>query len=191
MSKDMAYHASPIPARLTAGDDWSFTLAALGQAWPAPGYSLSLLLAPEAGGNVIEVPGSFADDIWIVSVAAATTGAMLPGAWSWAIRVQEDAGSAKQTVARGGIGVLPDPAADGTDTRADAERILAAIEARIEGRITRDADSYSIEGRSISRMPIEQLLRLRSLYQREVQAVRAARAGRCAPLFTQRRMRIT
>ena len=187
----MAHHASPIPAHLTAGDDWVFTLPALGQAWPAPDYSLSLLLVPEAGGNVIDTPGSFEGGVWTVSVAATATGAMLPGAWSWAIRVQEAASGAKQTVARGGIDVLPDPALSDQDTRADAERILAAIEARIEGRITKDADSYSIEGRSISRMPIEQLLRLRGLYQREVQAVRAARAGCSAPLFTQRRMRIT
>jgi hypothetical protein len=166
----MSLH-SPIPAQLTAGDDWAFTFASLAASWPAPAYALALALAPAAGGPGLGVPGAFEDGAWAARVVAAADGA-------------------RQTVARGGFELLPDPLASDADRRSDAERILAAIEARIEGRISKDADSYSIEGRSISRMPMEQLLRLRGIYQREVAADRARREGRMVSLFTQRRMAI-
>lgn len=62
-----------------------------------------------------------------------------------------------------------------------AETVLAAIEAVIERRATVDQQSYSIEGRSLARMPIDDLLRFRSQYRAEVaneQAARAAAEGR-------------
>jgi hypothetical protein len=151
---------------------------------------LALALAPAAGGPGLGVPGAFEDGAWVVRVTATETAPLVTGDWTWAARVVAAADGARQTVARGGFELLPDPLASDADRRSDAERILAAIEARIEGRISKDADSYSIEGRSISRMPMEQLLRLRGIYQREVAADRARREGRMVSLFTQRRMAI-
>ena len=50
-----------------------------------------------------------------------------------------------------------------------ATRVLAAIEAVLERRATKDQESYTIDGRSLSRTPISELLLLRNLYRREVQ----------------------
>jgi len=55
-----------------------------------------------------------------------------------------------------------------------AQTMLAAIEAVLEGRITADIEQYSIAGRSITKIPIAELLKLRSYYKAE--AVREQRA---------------
>lgn len=55
-----------------------------------------------------------------------------------------------------------------------AQRVLAAIEAVLERRATVDQQSYGIEGRSLARMPIGDLLRFRDRYRAEVAAERAA-----------------
>ena len=51
-----------------------------------------------------------------------------------------------------------------------AATMLAAIEAVLEGRITADIETYSIAGRQITKIPISELLTLRSKYKIEVQA---------------------
>ena len=50
------------------------------------------------------------------------------------------------------------------DASTHAERMLAAIEKRLEGRILTDHENYSIDGRSLSRIPFEQLATLRNKY---------------------------
>ena len=45
------------------------------------------------------------------------------------------------------------------------ERTLAIIEAAIEGRMTADLETYQIAGRSVSKIPIKELLGFRGLYR--------------------------
>jgi len=49
-----------------------------------------------------------------------------------------------------------------------AETMLKAIEAVLEGRVTADIEQYSIAGRQITKIPIEELIKLRQYYKLEV-----------------------
>lgn len=49
-----------------------------------------------------------------------------------------------------------------------AKKTLAALEAVIEGRASKDQESYTIAGRQLSRTPIPDLLLLLSTYERKV-----------------------
>lgn len=62
-----------------------------------------------------------------------------------------------------------------------AERMLAAIEQRLEGRISSDHQRYSIDGRSLDRIPIMELEQLRTQYRREVQQIHIKRGDRVRP----------
>lgn len=67
------------------------------------------------------------------------------------------------------------------DVTTHATKVLAAIEAVIEGRATVDQQSYTIEGRTLQRTPMQDLLLLRDRYKREVaqeQGELAAAEGR-------------
>ena len=54
-----------------------------------------------------------------------------------------------------------------TEVQSHARKVLSAIEAVIEGRASQDQMSYSIAGRSLARMPIEDLLLFRDRYRSE------------------------
>jgi hypothetical protein len=49
-----------------------------------------------------------------------------------------------------------------------AERMLALIEAALEGKVPDDLASYSIQGRAIVKIPIDELKKLRAQYRAEV-----------------------
>lgn len=50
-----------------------------------------------------------------------------------------------------------------------AETMKTAIEAVLEGRITSDIESYAIDGRQITKIPIQELTRLHKYYSSIVQ----------------------
>ncbi len=57
---------------------------------------------------------------------------------------------------------------EGAEVLSYEERVLAAIEKRIEGRALTDYENYSIDGRQLQRIPFAELDRLRSKYRWEV-----------------------
>lgn len=172
------------PAGLTAGDQWAWADADAWAHCPAPAFRVSVALRnPATGaGPTVEGVSDPAARAWRFTVASAVTAALAPGAHRWAV-VAYDADGGRVTLRTGESTVAPDPLAT-ADARTPAERILAAIEATIEGRAVKDADAFTIEGRSITRTPVPDLLRLRNVYQREVAAAR----GQAGPSY--RRIRI-
>lgn len=69
----------------------------------------------------------------------------------------------------GQIEILPDLAQATTDSdfRSHVKKVLDAIESLLEGKATADAMSYSIGGRSISKMGPTELLKWRDVYRVE------------------------
>lgn len=57
-----------------------------------------------------------------------------------------------------------------------ATRMLTAIELLLEGKATADVAEYQINGRSLKRYSIPDLLKLRALYKKEVAAEARAEA---------------
>lgn len=114
-----------------------------------------------------------------VTIPASTSDDYIAGIYTWIARVSK-AGEVF-TVDEGHCEVLKDLAAAGLtifDHRTHVKKTLDAIEAVIEGRATSDHLSYTIAGRSITKIPVEELLKLRDKYkaeyQRELDAERIA-----------------
>lgn len=159
-----------VPATLVAGDGWAWLDVAAFASHPPSEWSLRYVLRPLAGGASVEIDASAGADAYELRFSSAQSAAVPPGQFTWIALAFHAASGDRATVATGRVEILPDPAASTGDQRSSAERILDAIKATLEGRVTKDAESYSIEGRSISRTPIADLLRLREVYTREVQA---------------------
>lgn len=83
-------------------------------------------------------------------------------------------GSERCTVASGQFTVTPslEEQASGYDGRSHVKKVLDALNAMLEKRATLDQQSYSIQGRSLSRMSIEDLYTWRDKYQRMYDAER-------------------
>lgn len=157
-----------MPERVTSGDSVSIALKAMSSIFPPAAYALKVIM--KLGANqAIEV--DLADDSGIHTGTLNFANAPA-GDYAYSIRATRSADNAVRTVATGTVIVLPDPVT--ADTRSHAEKVLEAIEALIEGRATKDVSSYSIAGRSLTRLTPDELVKWRSFYKNEVAIQRAA-----------------
>lgn len=77
------------------------------------------------------------------------------------------------------VTVLENPLSQVTvDHRTHAEKMVALIETRLEGRIVSDHESYSHNGRSLNRIPIETLKKLAVDYRSRVTKEKRREAGK-------------
>lgn len=162
-----------IPERITAGTTASFSLALT--AFPAPDWSLRLIMR---GPTAIDLPSTPDGALHLFEAAASKTGEWESGAYWYSLRATN--GGEVHEVETGTVYVDPDLASlpAGYDGRTHARKTLEAIEAVIEGRASKDQDSYRINNRELRRTPVAQLLKLRGVYRREVAQESDARRGK-------------
>lgn len=165
---------------IIAGDTLAFSKAV--PDYPASeGWTLTYRLAPRSSsGAAITFDAAADGDEYAIEVAASTTDGWAAGDYAWSAYVSKD--DQRFTVDSGLVEIKPDPSAiaPGTDTRSHARKVLAAIEAVIERRATKDQEEYRIGERMLKHTPIPELVRLRETYRREVRdeiAAERLRAG--------------
>ncbi|QTP61383.1 hypothetical protein HNO53_20705 [Billgrantia antri] len=144
-------------------------------AYPPPEWSLTLLLRGPEQRDLTSSPDG---TVHAFAVTAVDTAAWKAGDYWYSLRATD--GTEVHELETGTFTVEPDLAsvAEGFDGRSHAEKVLEAIEAVIEGRASKDQDSYRINNRELRRTPISQLLKLRDVYRQEVKRARAAKRGR-------------
>lgn len=116
-----------------------------------------------AAGVVITKTGT----LFNITVESTVTATWKPGTYSFALYAMKT--DERYTVDTGTITIKPDLSlADATvDLRSHVKKVLDAIEAVIENRATTDQMSYSISGRTLSRIPIPDLIKFRDTYRLE------------------------
>lgn len=115
------------------------------------------------------------DGYHLINVLAATTAAYASGVFHYQAAVTK--GAERYIVERGQICIEPDFAQQSEeDHREWAQIVLDAIESVMKGKATSDELSYSIGGRSLSRMSWGELIEARSKLQAEVRAANQASA---------------
>lgn len=160
---------SEIRAGVTLNQRNTFT------AYPADdGWTVAVVLRGPAS---IDLTATADGVTHVLAATAAETAAWAPGLYAWQAQATDGA-----EVVDLGAGVVRVLAALGGvtgphDATTHAERTLAAIEAIIEKRANLDQQKYKINGRELERMPIGDLLKLRSTYRAEVARERRARKG--------------
>ena len=129
-------------------------------------WTLKFRLVPRGTGTAIAITCATAADgvSYRAQVALATTAAWTAGEYTWNSWVEKS--GARYTVESGQVTLLPDPGITTApfDNRSHARKVLAAIEAVIEGRASQDQQEYTIGDRSLKRMPIADLLKFRAQY---------------------------
>lgn len=129
---------------------------------PREGWALTLAL--RGPGEPAEVAGVADGDDFLVTLPVDLS----VGRWWWQARVTD--GTDTHIPLAGELLVeenLFDQGAD-FDGRSEARRALDAIEAVLANKASQDQQSYTIKGRSLSRYPVADLLRLRAFYVTKV-----------------------
>ena len=166
------------PIALVAGDAWRWKRSDLAANFPSSAYTLAYAFRPVTGGTVTTIDMTADGDDWLASKASAQTGALAAGDYSWTLLATRTADSERLSIGSGTTKVLPNLATDTADRRSHAQKVLASIEALLEGRATKDVESYTIGDRQLTKMSVEELLKWRDRYRAEVRNQIAAANGR-------------
>lgn len=162
------------PSEIVSGDTVKWTKS-LTDYLPAT-WTLVYSLVPQfvdAAGDAINPTTVTAtdngDSTHAVTISAATSDGLAAGDYLLVGRVNN--GTEYYVVERRNLLVKPDPTDTSFDARSHVKKVLDAIDAVIEGKASKDQEATSVEGRSLSRYPWGDLLKLRdkyaALYQRE------------------------
>lgn len=163
-----------IPSTFTAGDTFACTIPA-GDYPASSGWVLSLVaVLPGTATTQITVNSTPRGSDHDLAAASSVTKDWTAGTWRWQLRAVKAA--EVHTLAEGQLVVRPDFTSS-VDVRSHAEKCLDAITACIEGRIDDPVAQYRIGDREAKRIPMADLLKLRSYYSACV------RRERGQPLF--------
>jgi hypothetical protein len=165
---DSTNYSETEPAEIIAGDSTNWKRTDLGDDYAPASYALTYTARLEDSGSTsIAITASESGNDYIVEIAAATSAAYTVGVYHWQAYITRSSDSERITIDSGTFEVKANRATATTDPRTHAKIVLEAIEAVIEGRASKDQAGYSIEGRSLSRTPIPELLVMRDRYKAE------------------------
>jgi hypothetical protein len=171
------------PVEVFAGATWAWEVTVSDYS-AADGWSLHYICTNASGAFEFNDDGTAGGTTFAIDVAAATTSAFTPGDYTWQLFAEK--GAEKHFISSGPLKVNTDISSGTTahDSRSHVKKTLDALEAVIEGKAGKDQLSYSINGRSLTRMGTDELLKWRRQYRAEYrQELAAARiaAGRGNP----------
>ena len=114
----------------------------------------------------------------ILCLATSTaTAAYTAGKYEWQQEIVRNSDSARRVLSRGQFTVLADLDIPGTDLRTHAAIMVDKIESILAGKDDSDVSSYSIAGRSLTKMSFTELLDARDYYRSEVNKEKASEAA--------------
>ncbi|HNA51079.1 MAG TPA: hypothetical protein PK594_09535 [Mycobacterium sp.] len=161
------------PASVTAGDTWEW-IKDFKDYTPTDGSGTWTLSYAIVGPDKLIWDASWSvagTGDWTITIPAASTANLTTGTYRWTAILTGGSGFSgeRATPDSGVFHVQPNPAllAAG-DTLSSAAKNLVVVEAAIAGRLTADMQSYSIGGRSVTAIPMNELMALRTRFREEL-----------------------
>lgn len=141
-------------------------------------YGVKYRMTPTGSGTSIEIVGSTTDDkVWTFDALSSVTSGWRSGTYRWDLIVTRLSDSEVAVTETGMLRVF----ATTEDRRTHAELMVAKIESLLAGRADSDIDNYTIKNRSISKMPVKELIEWRDYYRAEVASTGGSVTGAGKP----------
>ena len=138
--------------------------------YPVGSYAMSWTARLESnGGTSFSATVTEVDDYYKFTLDNSATGGYTTGDYFWVLKVTQSSDSEELIIDSGKITVKDNYFGSTGDTRSHAKIMLDKIESILEGRADADVSSYSIQGRSLSKIGIAELLQWRDYYKAEYQ----------------------
>ena len=138
--------------------------------YPVGSYAMSWTARLESnGGTSFSATVTEVDDYYKFTLDNSATGGYTTGDYFWVLKVTQSSDSEELILETGKITVKDNYFGSTGDTRSHAKIMLDKIESILEGRADADVSSYSIQGRSLSKIGIAELLQWRDYYKAEYQ----------------------
>ncbi len=157
------------PREIVAGDFLTWKRTDIGSDYAPSLYTLSYKARLEGtGSTVITITAVTSGSDYLVEEDSATTAAYTVGVYHWDAYITRDSDSERVRFDSGTFEVVADRAVATTDPRSHAKKMVDLLESLLEGKAVSDVSSYSIQGRSLTKMNPDELLKWRNYYKREL-----------------------
>ncbi len=166
---DRVNYPTQEPDTLVVGDRWVWRRDDLVSDYPLDEYALEYRFTEDSTGNTnaFTIAATEAESTYLVEIASAVTASLTAGDYQWAAFIIRSSDNQRVVIDQGRTEILPNLQNTTADLRTHAKKVLDAIEAVLENRASQDQMSYSIAGRSLSRMSIDDLMTFRNRYRAE------------------------
>jgi len=162
------------PQSIVIGDFAQWKRSGFASDYPESDYSMQYISRKSAGGGDHEftVTGSVSGTDWLFQIASADSASFEASDHHWQLEVIRNSDSSRIVLERGRWKIIQDLDNTG-DPRTHAEIMVTKLESLLEGRADSDVDSYSIAGRSLSKLSFEDLIKARDYYRGRVRREKA------------------
>ena len=166
---DPANSPTTEPLEIVVGDRVQFRRTDLGTDYPNDEYTATYVARITGGGaNEITLTGTAYNDDYLFTVSSVDSAEFAPGYYHWQLEIVRNSDSERIVIDRGTFTAIVDLDVNQSDPRTHAEIMLDKLETVLQGRADGDVLSYSIAGRSLTKMSPEELVTWRDYYKREV-----------------------
>jgi hypothetical protein len=166
---DAANSPTQEPIEIVVGDFIQWRRTDLGADYPNNEYTATYIARITGGGaNEITLTGSAYGTDYLFSVSSADSADFVPGYYHWQLEMVRDSDSERVVVDRGTFTAIVDLDVNQSDPRTHAEIMVDKIEAVLQNRADADVANYSINGRSLVKLSIDDLLKWRDYYRAEL-----------------------
>jgi hypothetical protein len=157
------------PLEIVVGDFVQWRRTDIGQDYPNDEYTANYVSRLSQGGaSEIQALGTASGSDYIFTLDSSDSLAFSPGLYHWQLEISRNSDGNRIVLDRGSFTVLVDLDANNADPRSHAQIMVNKIESILEGKADADVSSYSIAGRSITKMTFVELISARDNYKREL-----------------------
>ena len=156
------------PDHLVVGDRVVWRKKDLATTYPSSTYTVAYVSRISSGGGTHEftVTGSADGNDYLFTITSVISADFDLGHHHWQLEVTRTSDSERIVIQTGSWDIITD-LDNNVDPRSHAEIMVDKIETVLQGRADADVLSYSINGRSLSKMPPNELVEWRDYYRRE------------------------
>lgn len=156
------------PEEIVVGDFIQWKRSDLVQDYPLADYSAEYVARITGGGSSeIKIAATETDSTYLFTADSATTALFDAGFYHYQLEITKTSTGDRVVVDRGTFTAVVDLDVNNTDPRTHAEIMITKIESILQGKADADVSSYSINGRSLTKMSFEELVNARDFYKRE------------------------
>jgi hypothetical protein len=157
------------PDQIVVGDRVTWRKKNLGSDYPSTAYAVKYVSRLTSGGGTHEfqVTGTADGNDYLFTITSTASASFDIGDHHWQLEITRSSDSERIVTQTGSWHIITD-LDNNVDPRSHAHIMLDKIETVLQGRADADVLSYSINGRSLSKIPPDELVQWRDHYRREV-----------------------
>jgi|DEB0MinimDraft_6_1074348.scaffolds.fasta_scaffold38103_2 hypothetical protein len=160
------------PTEIVVGDFIQWKRSDIADIYPtSEGYTAEYVARITGGGaSEIKMPqaAGSTDDYYLFTVTSVTSQEFETGFYHWQLEITQTSSGNRIVVDLGDFTAIPDMDNNQADPRIHAEIMVTKIETILQGKADSDVASYSIAGRSLTKMSFSELVEARDYYRREL-----------------------